>query len=1586
MSTSQEDKAIPMPAEYYLFGVYFKGKLDKKTQKTVYPTWHSQTSLIDNQEVTNVRPLARVPMINITDSANPQLWAARHDYKLSKLNSGQPTDTGVFEALKPESPIHTLGSSIALSYDDNSETKQYTFRFPPLPLIASLADLSAKDLSNKITDLSGKLENSQTKLTLTDISPAQLAPPYKADASGQLTPDQQVYNNWHQKVRTAKKPIKGFVLPVVASCAVVFSDKGYMNATVSLYKFQVTEKDGIEAGEYVQIGGSMQAALPKDELPEDDKQYPCALFHLDPAEFEQGLYSIRVTCDPNKMDIIPDFIKQANVEKIKIGRLDGYQYELREKITFSPQTPLGQFAIVSGDMISLEESLMYQYPQYFSHMKHYLTGNPQGKAAKTPAARSLVLLKNIRDASAQLGAGLMSGSLQETLNSDGRQAVFNNVSKLYWDAVKSDMPEAMKAAGELYYGVYSSKDALTRLQNLHNPALANLGWKALFNDKVFNRQTALATAVSTAMEVSIGNRQVVAGRVAQAWFSGGATLGIHALGTINSGIDLYTKGKAVLEMAKKAKEAKQGIGEVAYDYLDKIPVWNTSRENQQQKIEQALEKARAEAGDEMSAAMVNNERGAGIKIEFNFNSRESELKQNKAVFLQLAATLAEVLKSESNLRVEIEGHACQVDTEQANMQVSAERAENAKQLLLESSAVFKDRISLAIFGESKPLYSPKKGESIDRNNPNLRQNRRVEIRIYMSSLDVLFHPSRYGSQAMERSRLALESSMNNEDKAEVELRMAIFEGIVDVASYIPVVAPVARGILLAKESGQAMISAVKLMDNAFFDSFLTDLNKKHDVVRELERLSKIHIELLAELRETNADLEETFHSYKELIDFLDSEEAQKELLKRYQLRALAINGLILLLADLGVHAKHRSDGNFKHLLERYKVKQYIEQYILSDTWSVNTIKGTTLAANWKNRCDDEYYAELVKNMPEGSMYMPLPRRRDSAVGYYPYSYIPMQNIPKATGAFNRVFPVQTLLYDHPQESMFDNFAKSFNPQVYELKQEAIGYCRILVQSARKTPEDKPSWLAYQDWIKQSENGHIGPYDKVKVQIVLKKQHDSPRMVTIGYDRVDGYNIQGPGFSDWMLPMKASGFKHDLNNDIKAYYAKQGLDEDGELIAIEHIPSYRFGEVMIDGLKPITSKARLVLTDTLIGMATIGDAYAYKASYNYGQTNSFTRYVQAGGFRNMRYSLAIRQKDGKSAFHLPVEFEQGMKKSDEDELQVGALTTETKFVLLDTNVGERHLQLREKDLLVESFTLRSEEGNKNTIPVLHGIKQQVVAIETKASGLNFFNQRKWYDSADNIFRDGFSWGNRGKEDPAAIYMLLLGEKIEKGIPKLDWETVNMCMQLGLDGNEGNIVKGPVYFTQMHHVGEFAHASDKWAFNESQRADTLSDMSVMRGFLDQAVSQLKKDNDLSRGKEYAVYCMRFELSYVSPTGVNLEGLRPFGKVIGGKVHLELSVAHLKQVGLVGGEDYDKNRDLVISIPSLSGDAALAGNYFETMPWLVEKESSTEGLDKSAAETWKKYDKAKRKKWLKDWIEKQPTAVLAPKPLEKSLDNPK
>ena len=59
MSTSRENKAIPIPAEYYLFGVYFPATRSQngEDEEITYPTWHTETSLIDNQEITNKKDL-----------------------------------------------------------------------------------------------------------------------------------------------------------------------------------------------------------------------------------------------------------------------------------------------------------------------------------------------------------------------------------------------------------------------------------------------------------------------------------------------------------------------------------------------------------------------------------------------------------------------------------------------------------------------------------------------------------------------------------------------------------------------------------------------------------------------------------------------------------------------------------------------------------------------------------------------------------------------------------------------------------------------------------------------------------------------------------------------------------------------------------------------------------------------------------------------------------------------------------------------------------------------------------------------------------------------------------------------------------------------------------------------------------------------------------------------------------------------------------------------------------------------------------------------------------------------------------------
>ncbi|MCV5927130.1 hypothetical protein OFO11_35080, partial [Escherichia coli] len=85
-----------------------------------------------------------------------------------------------------------------------------------------------------------------------------------------------------------------------------------------------------------------------------------------------GMYTIEVIFDQKLGVEIPEFAQNAtNVTKEydDFGIVTKVSYELREYITLSQTTPFGKIAVVAGDMISLEESLIYQFPTQFKALQ-----------------------------------------------------------------------------------------------------------------------------------------------------------------------------------------------------------------------------------------------------------------------------------------------------------------------------------------------------------------------------------------------------------------------------------------------------------------------------------------------------------------------------------------------------------------------------------------------------------------------------------------------------------------------------------------------------------------------------------------------------------------------------------------------------------------------------------------------------------------------------------------------------------------------------------------------------------------------------------------------------------------------------------------------------------------------------------------------------------------------------------------------------------------------------------------------------------------------------------------------------------------
>lgn len=112
-----------------------------------------------------------------------------------------------------------------------------------------------------------------------------------------------------------------------------------------------------------------------------------------------------------------------------------------------------------------------------------------------------------------------------------------------------------------------------------------------------------------------------------------------------------------------------------------------------------------------------------IRVHFDFDKsnirKDAEAELTKAI---------DFLRKYPDARVELEGHADSIGTEEYNHRLSHKRAESVRQYLIEKGAVKEEKISAKGYGESRPIAPNKTNDGKD--NPAGRaENRRAEILI-----------------------------------------------------------------------------------------------------------------------------------------------------------------------------------------------------------------------------------------------------------------------------------------------------------------------------------------------------------------------------------------------------------------------------------------------------------------------------------------------------------------------------------------------------------------------------------------------------------------------------------------------------------------------------------------------------------------------------------------------------------------------------------------------------------------------------------------------------------------------------------------
>lgn len=1549
-----------LPTDIYLFGVEYPTVDGKDSSEYIDVNSVSNITTID--ALKNTRLMPRLPIAINLGEDDAALWVSDDLGRLHVLGSSTQKNqkTNMHQPLEIRSPVHKLTqNAYKLSFPEWSMLTELAIgaQGAALPIKKVCVDLVS--LLSKLKGYSGEhtLNSLEKKIEykVTTLKRSQLAPKYR-EGSLPLTHEQIRYNKWYDSI-PENEDIRGFIVPTFSFLAVAFSTEEYADAVVKVRRFD--EKNG----KHLSLQDEKvitQALLNKTT----GSQRPIALFPLASEDFIDGMYTIEVIFDQDLTGDIPVFAANAtNVVKqySKLGTLIKVSYELREYIALSQTTPFGKIAVITGDMISLEESLIYQFPTQFKALQAYRMGevdslDNSGSIASMSAA--------LWEVGSKVGASIVNAGINIHQNPSTKHDVIGSLANTFWGQVdKGVLPPAMISALEFSFGVSATAAAYQTLQDLRTAATSSqraqqIGLKALLSAKVFDREKFFATVIEP---IGNGNTGVVAGRATRTWLTGDGSAksflspfvgaGLNSINTVYEIKSLVDKSDQLKFAKEHAKTRKDYFKQVSQDYLNWIPVWQEHLKNGEEILEPIVNALGSNIEftenipdnvSEDSAMFIQDHKGAGLRLVFPFDNEEVQ-----ATHLSYLSAVNKELTKIPNVVVEVEGHACQNGNSEYNQKLSAQRAFNV-------ASLFSSVDDVRFFGERRVLVDVPNDE-IRKDNDKLNINRRVEVRIYLQEFAARIPPSRLGFQAMEQARLAQLNANLNEDAVAKELKLAIFEMIVGLACYAPVIGQAARGYFVAKEGSKVLMSGAQLLDSALFNYYLTSYNELRKNISAIDQLSKETNEILEVLAEIQTHLTEVrFKSSSELIEHLQkNDKPAQELIKRYQRRALALNGLVLLV-------QKACSGNKKEFSSKWKefaIDEYINRYIESDGWVLNVELNDNLCNLWLHevmqrkgqkqiieRYGEEIGAKIIARNSENYL---TPRRKD------------------VSGAFNVAFPVQDKLYSRDQRKGLVDFASQFNLEQRKLSERELGFVRLLVAE----PHDRSKWITYDEWeserLKARKKVRLSSFHRLKWQIVLRPESltDMTSSVfgsEISYQRTDGlFNVGGPKFNVMFKPMPLNKFSVDPKGELSSFYEKKSKDS-GLLIGCEFEPYFYFGEDVFSGIKPLISEFDLIdyrghLENLFKGLPT----------FLLGKTNSkqqvLEEYAKRGGFKNMTYEFTLSG----SNYELPLRVDKTPTRNFTSSKQI--------FVSVDTNHNYKlegksgfinnGNTFSEKDLLTLDFVVQSKIHKGPPKAVIDKIKNSEVAI-------NYGGKRQFME-IDSMFTTAnelkaFDWT---ENKPFSIEVLVVGGEHRKdtyALQNLEWQSVPVSLKLSnihdkeaLFGSK--TVIGPELSSNLVFVGGLEKSSGKWVLDTTDVLGKQFDET----FVEKALSRIDIDDKIEKK---AVYIARFEANYKAPNGQEFKGLRPFGYVVSASGQLQETV--LKISSLIQRNVEDKKP---FKLPDYEVSLRKQYKSVVDLPCFNYSPDPSYKTDKDMYVNWSKLDSEEKKQRLITWIRDPYLATL-------------
>ncbi len=1206
----------------------------------------------------------------------------------------------------------------------------------------------------------------------------------------------------------------------------------------------------------------------------------------------KGLYRIKLRLNEKKLEA------QQSRWCAKSIQFDGtyYYYELAEMVRFDIKNEAGEFDVINCDPLSVEEAIIKQFPRFYSHLISYAkdlktehaTYDPKNISVKDEngkeIGRAKVSDEPIRMASgyesfchgwavakgrAQLAAGLINTDITASASNgnfttNGKFVLGSKIAKAIHTHLNKTEDKTIQATLDSVFAMQEGQDAWQKLRSAR-AAMTTDGWRQALAENLW-RLPANTPATMESYNNSLANRL---GIPKVAMDAAGNALNIADL-TIN----IAALGQTTLQQfgtnIPNLAQSKQHYKTVANDYFEHL------------------------SAKEIVKDVV-------IKAQFALNSEQVTDEYRDAILQQSEAVL-KAFELNKSLKIIVAGHTCDLGHYDYNMALSERRADAVKNILVTQAGIDEARIEVQGLGYTQPLVNNK-------DEASRAQNRRVHIAAYaISQLSVC--PSREGMDSLERFRnLTVINDIKVGETAD-EMAWQMINIALGVMAFIPTTAPIAAAVAVIKAGGAIATSAANLMDEVLLDNackkYYAEIQRDKRLGQECAANQGMMHELLSEFKES------------------ESTEQSTQWAAQFRLRSEAISGLMGLL----LRAQREGDkSEYYKNLERYKVKQYIENFLLGDSWALPNLPGASIrmdtfwvflidsiAGQKKNVGNDkkalygfsDNYSLLTKAArktviedPQNALYM---HSQSNPYGFY------MMAVPTLarehnyiTAEFQNYFPIHTFGTQEKAGSKYlESFANTFEPVFSDYGEASYHHSAIYYQD----PTSK-KWLP----IIANKLKRLTPFTPIRVLVVFNDTMTGIAPITFKVTRCDGKNNE-LAYKELVRPLVES----ELLESEKHFAGKFGC---------VFTPFFQLGPKTYLGTKPMV----------------------HEEAFYPLMHDSALEYYQDDNFSDMRYF--IRAQVGSSlGVVLPL---MGERKDNSDEMIFESDTAEVLYALGIKNkfvANEFYVDLNtkrnggnEESLLIKDFLTSNSSSfvypelfaGEKSIRILvrfggEGKPYLMTSkIQRQGRSIRLFESEfaaaqslgfKVRQFGDDIIFDDFDWNTQVDIMVVATCTKLESDNYTKKLIGLDWRSVpcDLILQQTIGIND----QGPQYKSKLCYLGKATRNANKgykterilnkmvdtWHDDDYQFEDMWDDNQCKideqvgpeyeeliellnnagpyneKGKQARARALLNwhnKDAKAFAGEEQVfVFAANFSLKYESPKRVTVKGLRPFGDI--------------------------------------------------------------------------------------------------------------